>query len=204
MSKGRGNSNSLTIGEAVRLNIDNLKKTKCIVKGAVTTFTTKWNTGAAINAKIKYTETEKTILLNYSYNQKPIENLIQIVEVKSNLGKGFNLYFICPITGNKCKTLFCSYSSQIFKSRLAYSKRIYYSTQICSKVFRISARYFNTDKAVNRMYKLRSTKEYNGKETKRHKRLIALIDKRAYLDELRNEELDRYLEKLYSNYNYNP
>lgn len=197
MSKGRGNSNSLTIKETVRINIDSLKRSKCLNKGAVTSFKSEWSGGASLMGIITYTEKEKTLTLKYLYCKKPMEYKIQIVEVKSNLDKGVNLYFICPVTNNRCKTIFCCYGSEIFKSRQAYNRRLYYTSQICSKVYRSSTRYNSTESKVNQLQSMRRAKNYKGKETKRHKRLIKLIDKKIYLDELRNDELMQYLEKNY-------
>lgn len=195
MSKGRGNANSITVKEAVRINIDNLKRSKCLNKEAVTSFKSEWSGGASLMGIITYTGKEKTLTLKYLYGEKPMEYQIQIAEVKSNLDKGVNLYFICPVTGNKCKTIFCCYGSDIFKSREAYKNRIYYLTQITSKPLRPATRYNVTETKVNELYKLRTAKNYNGKETKRHKRLIKLIDKKHQLDMLRDEEIEKWLYK---------
>jgi hypothetical protein len=195
MSKGRGNGNSLTIKETVRINIDALKKSKCLNKGAVTSFKSEWSGGASLMGIITYTDKEKTLTLKYLYGKKPIEYKVQIAEVNSNLGKGVNLYFICPATGIKCKTIFCCYGSEIFKSREAYNNRIYYLTQISSKPLRPATRYNVTETKVNELYKLRTAKNYKGKETKRHKRLIKLIDKKHQLDMLKDEEIEKWLYK---------
>lgn len=195
MSKGRGNANSLTVKEAVRLEIDYLVKKKLLVKGYTGSFKMAWSTGAEIVLQTIYTETEKAVKLKYNYKQNPLEYSIQIAEVKSNLGKGVNLYFICPVTGNRCKTVFCCYSSDIFKSRQAYNHRIYYLTQISSKELRTATRYNITENKVNELYKLRRAKNYNGKETKRHKRLTELIDKKYQLDRQRDEEIEKWLYK---------
>jgi hypothetical protein len=197
MGKGRGNSSSITVKEAVRLNIDNLRKTNCIKFGTSTSFKTTWTTGASVSAKIDYTDERKVLTLKYHYKQKPVDHSIEIVEVKSNLGKGVNLYFVCPITGKKCKTIFCSYGSEIFKSRQAYVNRLYYITQISSKEQRAVTRYNLVDKQIDELYGLRKAKEYKGIVTKRHKRLIRLIDKRAYLDELKSEEFMKWFERVY-------
>ncbi len=195
MSKGRGNANSITVKEAVRINIDSLVKKKLIVKGCTMSLKMSWTTGAEILLETIYTEKEKAVKLRYNYKQNPLEYSVQIAEVKSNLGKGVNLYFICPVTGNKCKTIFCCYGSHIFKSRQAYKNRIYYLTQISSKPLRTATRYNVTEAKVNDLYKLRRAKNYKSKETKRHKRLIKLIDKKHQLDMLRDEEIEKWLYK---------
>lgn len=86
-----------------------------------------------------------------------------------------------------------AYGSDVFKSRSAYQNRIYYKTQLSSKVFRTVNRYFETDSKIEKMYNQRATKTYKGKPTKRHKRLCRLIDLRARLDEKRQDELMEYM-----------
>ena len=196
MGKGRGNGTSITVKEAVRLSINQMVKDKLIRYKATITYSTKWTSGASIQIKTVYNEIDKYITLSYFYNKKPIEYNIKLAEVKSNLGKGVILYFICPETARRCKILYCCYSSEIFKSRTAYRNRIYYYDQVISKAFLTPARHNRVDKIVNEMYQKRATKFYKGKDTKRHLRLLRLFKKRSYLEEKKDIELDQYLSKF--------
>lgn len=196
MSKGRGNSNSITVKEALRLNIDKLRRDKCINIGASTSFVTNWSGGESISSNVVYTENEKALTLKYSYQQRPIEYSIKIVEVKSNLGKGVNLYFVCPVTNRKCKYIYCCYGSDIFKSRQAYTNRIYYLTQTCSKATRTATRNNVTENKISALYRLRRAINYRGKVTRRKQRLTKLFDKKRQIDILMGEELEAWL------YNY--
>lgn len=197
MGKGRGNSNSLTIGETCRLNIDAMIKSKVIRKGQVISYISSWTNGANISVKTTYLTDEIEINLKYSHNDKPMDYNIYVSKVKSNLGFGYNHFFICPQTGNNCKTLICAYGSDVFKSRKAYNNRIYYKNQLASKLNRNNTRYFNLDAKINSFYDLRNTKLYKGKPTKRHLRLCRLIDNRNRIDALREIELEQYLYKMF-------
>jgi hypothetical protein len=195
MGKGRGNGNSVTVGQAIKLEINKLKKDKFIQFGRKIVYTANWTCGASIQVTTIYTNSEKVVRLKYNYSNKLVEYDIQLNEVKSNLGKGVILYFICPQTFKRCKVLYCCYGSEIFKSRGAYKNRIYYFTQSISKAFLTGARYNKVDTKINEMLPVCKTRYYKGKETIRYQRLKKLINKRAYLDEKKNHELEQYLLK---------
>lgn len=197
MGKGRGNSNSLTMIETCRLNIDAMIKSKVIRKGNVINYISSWTNGAKISVTTTYLTDEIEINLKYSHNDKPMDYMVYVSKVKSNLGFGYNHFFICPQTGNNCKTLICAYGSDVFKCRKAYNNRIYYSSQLASKVHKTSTRYFSLDKKINKLYDLRGTKLYNGIKTKRHLRMCKLIDNRHKLDIQREIELEQYLSKMF-------
>ncbi len=103
--KGRGNSNSTTTGEAMRLEINELLKTNCLVKDKVINYTSSWTNGAKISVQSVYNETDIYLHLKYcqtdrtTKESKNFDYKIYIGKVKSNLGKGFNLYFYCPESG---------------------------------------------------------------------------------------------------------
>lgn len=197
MSKGRGNGNSVTMGETCRLNIDEMIKTKCIRKGQKVSFTYGWTNGAKISITTNYLTDELEINLKYNHNDKPMDYNVYVSKVKSNLGFGYNHFFICPQTGNNCKTLICAYGSDVFKCRKAYNNNIYYSSQLASKVYKTTSRYFSVDKKINKLYDLRGTKLYKGIKTKRHLRMCKLIDTRNKIDLIREKELEDYLFKCF-------
>lgn len=198
MGKGRGNSKALSVNEVLRLEITQIVKEKLIRFGKPITYKSSWTSGASIQVTTIYNKVEKLIRLKYEYKNKLIEYDIKIAEVKSNLGKGVILYFICPETSKRCKILYCCYDSEIFKSRGAYSQRIYYFNQFISKTFLTPTRYDQVDKLINLMYDKRKTRLYKGKETKRHLRLLRLLEKRAYLDKLKSDEFMKWFERRYA------
>lgn len=76
--------------------------------------------------------------------------------------------------------------------RKAYNSRIYYYAQTHSKEYRLNGRYFHLEKTINELYEKRRTKDYNGKPTKRKLRLHKLLNKRAEVDNLRNEQFEQW------------
>ena len=195
MGKGRGNSSAITTNEAVRLNVTSLVKNRLFVDGMSIESNISWSNGANINLVTSCQNHEKQVKLKYSYNGSLKEYVVKIEEIPSNLGKGSIKYFICPETGKKCKTLYCCYNSDVFKSRTAYSNRIYYFIQTISKEYRTASRFNKTDKQVDTLITSLRHKSYKGKPTKRYIHLQKLIKKRNYLEEKKQEEFDRYLHK---------
>lgn len=197
--KGRGNSHAITTNEAIRLEINNLIKTKCIIKDKEINFISKWTSGAEISIKSVYNENEIYLQLMYKQTDrttkesKSFDYKIYIESVKSNLGKGFNLYFICPQSGKRCKILYLCYGAEVFKCRQAYNNRIYYYAQTHSKEYRLNGRYFKLEKTINELYKKRKTKTYKGEPTKRHLRMCKLLNKKAEVDKLRDAQFEKWL-----------
>lgn len=195
MGKGRGNSSSITTNEAIRLDINALFKNDLFKEGMNIDSTFSWSSGANINIVTTCLNQSKKIKLKYTFNGKLKEYEVEIVEIPSNLGKGTIKYFICPISFVRCKSLYCCYNSDVFKSRTAYSNRIYYFIQTISKEYRTATNYNKVDKQIDHLLDTVKHRSYKGKSTKRYNYIKRLIEKRAYLYEKKNEELDRYLYK---------
>lgn len=181
---GRQSTGAKTIHEGFVIDLSYLRKHKLLDKGQRFAGSIDWSrrgepTGS-ISFETNYLDPEN-IYLRLAYkitnNEGEFEYdyKIQLVEVPSNLGKGNVLYFICPQTSNKCRKLYRTYASHKWKSREAYSHRIYYSIQLESKQWRANTRYFQLDKILYED-KRRKAHFYNGKETKRSKRHKQLFD----------------------------
>lgn len=196
MSKGRGNSSATTTGEALKLNINYLIKKGAIVAGREVKSTVDFSNGSSLELTAHLIKWNEYVLIRYSKNKVNFEFRVFIEEMDSNLGKGLHYYFLCPQTGKRCKILYMAYGSDSFKSRGAYNKRLYYLTQLRSKELRTVARYFHVEKRVDIMYSKRRTQTYQGKETKRHKRLCKLLKLKAELDEKRQDELMQYMDRM--------
>lgn len=109
---------------------------------------------------------------------------IKIDALPSNLGKGVNLFFICPVSGKRASILYYCFQSQMYVHRTAYPQRIYYPIQLESKQYRIFqtiAKYDN--KLFMNVMKI-FKKTYQGKSTHLQKRFESLISKRKILDRL--------------------
>lgn len=202
MSKGRGNGNSITTGAAVKLDINYLIRNKHIQFDKEIHFTLSWTNGSEMAAVSIWNNNETFLRLNYSITNKTSKEVkqfdykIYFDTVKSNLGKGSNLYFLCPQSGNRCKILYLCYGAEMFKCRNAYRHRIYYKTQIISKESRDNERFFNLERKINKLNKKRSAINYKGKQTKRKTNLFKLSCKKDFVDELRYKQLDKFLARF--------
>ncbi len=96
--------------------------------------------------------------------------VVNIKTIKSNLGKGEMLLFMCPFCYQACRELFKVNYSINFKCRKCYST-IPYPTQSSSKMWRTNSQYFNVKKTLENLYNMRDTKFYKGNKTKRAKRI---------------------------------
>lgn len=200
--KGRGNSSSITVGEATKLDLSYLLKNKYIQKGNEVTFQLSWTNGSQIKVISHYTEKDIYLRLMYRVTNKDTKEVkdydykVYIQKIKSNIGKGEVLYLVCPETALYCRKLFMCNGYDRFKHRLAYNNKIYYYSQTVSKVQRNNNRYFKLDDKIKKIYEQRKSKTYKGKETAKHKRTIKLINKRIEIDKLREIELENYLRKM--------
>lgn len=203
MGKGRSNSSAITTGEAVKLNINRLIKDKCLRQGERVNFISSWTNGSKISMLSVCNEDEMYVRVMYKQTNlrtnesKDFDYKIYIDKVKSNLGKGYNLYFLCPVSGTRCKILYLCYNSEMFKCRQAYRNRIYYNSQTHSKEYRLNGRFFKLENKLESELKRRATDTYKGKETKRSKRINKLIEKRNNVDELRAENFYSWLNRRF-------
>jgi len=197
--KGRGNSTAITINSIMRLSINDLVKTKAIIKNKEISSLIKWTNGSEIKINSVYNDTDIYLQLLYTITNKETNEVKQfnykvfIQKVKSNLGKGFNLYFNCPESALRCKVLYLCYGSERFKCRKAYNKRIYYSSQTYSKAYRLNGLFFKLENTINELSNKRETTTYKGKPTKRNLKLLRLKHKQVEVDKLRDIQLDKWL-----------
>jgi len=189
---GRWSTGALTTGEALRIELSYLLKVGIIKKGCEIHSSLSWTSGANIKIETNYhVEAGYYIRLIYTKTESETDKTnhdykIYLDEVPSNLGKGNILYFICPVSGNRCRVLYMCYGSQIFKSRLAYQHRIYYKCQISSKMDHANSRYWSIDGRIENLKKDRRKQlTYKGKPTKYALHLARLEEERDYFDNAR-------------------
>jgi hypothetical protein len=153
-----------------------------------------WTDGSTIGVEIVHRSNETYLQLNYTIsNNKTAEKTemnykVYIEFVPSNLGKGRVMYFICPISGKRCRILYRAYGSLHFKAREAYTHRLYYNAQRNSQKFKLfnqyNTAYFKLE--VIRRNKRREQKTFKGKPTKytlKYNDLCEKIEKLNYLTE---------------------
>jgi hypothetical protein len=115
--------------------------------------------------------------LDYKLNDKPINYKVQLLNVPSNIGKGVVWFFICPITGKRCRKLYLA--DTYFLHREAF-RGCMYDKQTKSKKWRefqnIFGFAFESDEAYEEIHSKNFKTHYAGKPTKRYQRLMRKID----------------------------
>lgn len=201
MAKGRGNSYSITTKEALRIEMNLLIKSKQIVNGCEIHFSLNWTNGSSISAISVINEAEKYLRINYQQTDKSTgvktdyDYKIQIDSIPSNLGKGLNHYFICPVSYRRCKILYLCYGANVFKCREAYNNRIYYTSQNESKVNGLHSKFNNVESKLNVLFEKMNKQHYKGKPTKRNLRIEKLEQLKMNIDEVRFANIGRLLSK---------
>jgi hypothetical protein len=200
---GRFSTGAITTGEAQRIELSWLIKQGWISKGGIISGTLSWNNGSEISINTEIKEGKGYIRLNYQNKRytgevNELDYKIQLTSIPSNLGRGKIWFFICPFTGRKTRILYKCYGSLYFKSRWAYSHRIYYSCQILSKNNFHNEKYFILERKLEKLQPLIRKKHYQGKETRILKRISILESKKEYHDYLRWEILSKSIHNSYA------
>ena len=157
---GRYKTGAETTAGTRRIELSYLLKKRLLRKWEIGPFTLSWNDNrgnptGSISIIPHYRDGEAYIVLQYSVTvratgeKKEYNYRIYLVEKPSNLGRGSVLYFVCPQTGNPCRILYQAYGSDIFKSRGAYSYRLYYPLQVSSKLEIYTEKYFSLEKLLD-------------------------------------------------------
>lgn len=125
-----------------------------------------------------------TITNNHTGEQTKMDYKVQIEYKPSNLGKGNVLYFICPLSGKRCRILYRAYGSLHFKSREAFTHRLYYETQRSSKKYLLLDRFISMRDKVDKIWesKRRTYPTFKGKPTKFCLKFDAMQTKRYDLE----------------------
>ena len=185
---GRDSTGAITVGQCLQLNVNHFSKHLKDFKGPVSA-TLTWSSGACMSISLIKQVDQYRLTLNYTHTRegvkKEISYHIYIVSCPSNLGKGEVYYFLCPFKYQRCRVLYMGYGSQYFKSRSAYSHRLYYPCQMSSPLDRHNDSYWRLERLLDKVDYKRLKSHYKGKETRTQKKLEAMRKKRAYHDEMR-------------------
>ncbi|MBE7641054.1 hypothetical protein GUB10_11980 [Salegentibacter sp. BLCTC] len=137
----------------------------------------KKTSSISIESQIKENELS-TIRLIYTCNQIDYNYTVALKWLPSNIGNGKIWYFICPFTQKRCRKLHLMNGRFMHRSKLPGAM---YSKQIQSKKWRqiekIYGCYFDQEKYYEQIYSKHFRKYYNGKPTKKYKRLLKEIKK---------------------------
>lgn len=196
---GRNSTGAISVNECLFINVNFYLK---YIHNNIFPFagSTSWNTGASISFVLSKDEAGLFLELIYSKTIKEEkENFnykVKIVSVLSNLGKGNNYYFICPISGKRCKILYMGYGSHYFKCRTAYQHRIYYPCQLSSRLNLNNDIYWRVERQLEKLYTKHPKTHYKGEFTQPQKRIKKLEAKRNFHDEIRWEISAKNLMKI--------
>ena len=193
---GRDKTGTWTVYESMRLELTYLLKSGFIRKGCLTSGKLKWSNNYGedignIDLIADYTGKNCHLLLCYSISQGDSKKLFQyridLFQKDSNLKKGKVLYFICPETSKRCRILYMAYGYPKFKSRLAYTNRLYYDCQIASKLWKYNESYWRLQTHLDRLKSKAcgGKRVFKGSPTKAAKRFQTLYTKQIQMDKLR-------------------
>ncbi|HPQ79447.1 MAG TPA: hypothetical protein PLG47_03285 [Candidatus Dojkabacteria bacterium] len=198
---GRYSTGAMVTSEVIRIELPYLIRKKLIQKGCQKQFTLSWTNGSNITVISNYIGNDISIRLIYcttfhnTGEKKDYDYKINLTTIPSNLGRGEILYFVCPSTGRKARILYKCYGSEIWKSRFAYRKRIYYQSQISSKLNFHNDSFWNLTSLLNKIEADKRKKTYKGKPTRIYKRIISIKEKIEKHEWLRWEYLPKAVMK---------
>jgi hypothetical protein len=175
--------------ECKQITITSLKKIGYLRPDAIVSGSYSWTRRGKPSGWINITASlaDRYVELNYNYGEKPISYRVRLESVPKHFG-GCEWYFICPATGQRCRTLYGI--GELFLSRYAYPSAMY-SNQTEGKRWRGLARAMGfLDLESKHLKKRHSRTTYRGNLTKRYRRILKKqkrIDPRAirrFLDSL--------------------
>ena len=133
----------------------------------------RWEDSSTIGFTLNSIADEPSLELWFSINGQPIRQWIGLSSIPSNLGVGRVWFFICPITGKRCRKLHLI--GRAFAHRTAYPGYAY-RKQVEPKGFRAVRQAL--EKAIGIHHQLEELNSpgmkstYQGKPTKRVKKAI--------------------------------
>jgi hypothetical protein len=166
------------ITETVRINVTALRRLGYFnptyeAKGSI-----QYTKGGKPITRVYFeTSSEAELLLNYTWGGFNITQRIAIVKKASNLKKGSLYYFVCPYTSKYVRNLYLPQGVTQFASNYTFKPPIYYESQTHSKHYKPVGQCFHVEQLLARLESARNQSQYNGQETKRSKRINALISK---------------------------
>lgn len=189
---GRDSTGALTVNECRRIELSFLIKSGLLRKAATISSILTWTGGSKIKILCNYKDNERYIRLSYIHidmygEEQNYDYKIYLHSIPSNLGKGEVLYFICPISYKRCRILYSAYGSPVYKSRNAYTNKIYYRNQISSKYDYWLDRWHTVNDKLAELKNQPVKSHYKGKATRLQQRIEYLENLLQYYDERRED-----------------
>lgn len=131
---GRWSKGCWQTQEAARIELSFLLKNGYLKKGKLIRGTLQWHCRGEPTGSItlisSYFENDIWLRLMYKITDrttgevKEYDYKIYLEVLRSNLGKGEVPYFVCPVSGRRCRILYRAYGYERWKSREAYQNRL--------------------------------------------------------------------------------
>jgi hypothetical protein len=186
---GRWSTGAITTGQCLQLNIknfsENLKSRKEGYGGTI-----QWKSGARIGINLFFNDYSATLNLQYTKTDHKGEKHdlnynVTIISHPSNLATGRIYYFLCTFSGKRCRILYMGYGSLYFKSREAYRCRIYYASQLSSRLDKHNDKYWNLEHKLEKLGGKRLKTHYRGTKTRKMQRIERLEQQQDYHEQMR-------------------
>ena len=123
---------------------------------------------------------ESFAALSYNYGSKGFDLRFELVQVKSNLGKGFFWMFVCPESGRRCRKLYSSEGQ--FKSRPALiqagllTKSQSEAKRFRGGMWRLLTLDTQLEESAKKYFGRNAKRQYRGQPTKGYSRWLAKGD----------------------------
>lgn len=176
---GRPYTGADTTTSAPRLELPRLLSAGYFIKNAEVSGTWTWSNGDRAEILTHWVGAEVYMDLTTRFEAHTGEmteerQRIYLMRKPSNLGRGEVLYFRCPFTLRPCRILYRAYHSRTWRSREAFSYRLYYPAQCLSGWTRHMRRESNVEAKLDRLYSKKVRATYGGKPTRRALRIAQL------------------------------
>ncbi len=186
---GRYRTSACATDEVLRITISSLFKDGYLRAGCTTSGVYEWNRNGTPAGQITIEANLDKVCIRLIYTitdrdgiKTDRDYLVFLVTQPSNLGKGVVYYFICPMSGRRCRIIYSAYGSPFFTAREAYQNRLYYHCQMSSRLDKANDDYWRLERGLEKRPKQRRAYMYAGRPTKRY-----LKDQKTYQ---RLEKLD--------------
>ena len=166
------------ITETVSINVTALRRMGYFTPGYKATGSIEYTKNGKPITRIYFETSDDTaLILNYTWEGITINQRIAVVKRLSNLKKGSLYFFVCPYTSKYVRNLYLPQGVTQFASNYAFKPPIYYASQTHTKYYKPVGQCFHVEQLLERLESARNQSQYNGQETKRSKRIKALINK---------------------------
>lgn len=163
--------------EVMTLDISNLSKWGFLKANRTTSGTFEWKTRGETTARvsIEANTTFDTMKLSYVCDGEEIEYTVHLSRKDSNLGTGFYYYFICPFSNKRCRKLYFSGRYFVHREALQGMYSIQTDSHQMRAIKKTIGREFEIEEIYEEIYSKYFRTHYNGKRTKRYKKLLSRI-----------------------------